>query len=107
MKKTCYILLRLCLTVDHGGTASGAETKAVLYRTYLCEFWELSVQIYASIDLIYDNIHLSSAVVPSDPPQVAYQKSTLFFKRMSGSRNQVQKSTVVRQQNLMHHTGLD
>ena len=58
---------------------AGAEAKAVLYRTYLCEFWELSVQIYASIDLIYDNIHLSSAVVPSDRPQVAYQKSSPFF----------------------------
>ena len=58
---------------------AGAEAKAVLYRTYLCEFWELSVQIYVSIDLMYDNIHLSSAVVPSDRPQVAYQKSIFFL----------------------------
>ena len=57
----------------------GAEAKAVLYRTYLCEFWELSVQIYASIDLIYDNIHLSSTLGPSDRPQVAYKKVAFIF----------------------------
>ena len=37
---------------------AGVEAKAVLYRTYLCEFWELSVQIYARIVRIDHNIVL-------------------------------------------------
>ena len=74
----------MATVVPDGGSWSqncaGAEAKAVLYRTYLCDYWELSVQIYASIDRIYDNIHLSSLLGRSDRPQVAYKKSRPFFK---------------------------
>ena len=46
--------------------AAGAERRAALFWTYLCDYCELSVQIYARIVLIHHNIHLSNVLEHSD-----------------------------------------
>ena len=47
---------------DDGSEGAGAERRATLFRAYLCEECELSVQIYARIVRNVHNIHLSSVL---------------------------------------------
>ena len=58
---------------------TGAERRADLFWTVLCDYCELSVQIYARIDRNHYNIHLSRVFESLRSPQWPNEKSCVFF----------------------------
>ena len=58
---------------------AGAEALANCFGTYLCDCWELSVQIYARVVLIHHNIHLSNVLGASCRFQGPSEKTWSFF----------------------------
>ena len=79
-KNTTFLVRPLAST---GRSQIIADAKAVFFGTYLCDYWELSVQIYARIDRIH-NIHLSNYLGRSTRLQLilrAVRKTLCFFNR--------------------------